>query len=543
MTCSFWKVEKAISPLRFDMKELTSGSPLAKVKMGWRSASLRQHPGRRQASLEMQLGDSSTSPRGGAETEPPTPPRKSNWEVIEHFNTSSTSSIRGRPTHSSSLIAVRTLACQLVVVIQVGGAMHSSSLNAARTLTCQQVGMSRGASIKEEEEDEEAADCEAGNLMNGDRRAPRDVQGDVESILLMTSNTNAGASWSQLRRLLHRLCRSHRFKNLEVLLSNMTHLLGLLLALCLVEMLYQRYFLRMNQSNMTHLLGLLLALCLVLGLLQMAAIFVSDPRDNNNILLHTQDDPSSIPPEVIAIGMTLTCCITVYGGLMAILSRPALNELYLLGVSYVVLATFLALEMTLTSANERRTPSTGVWAAMFFIYLTYALLPIRLQEAAGAGTLLGVSQVVLSAYLNVENRHLLRQVRAVIWLSQHTLIASGKDGDLVTATTYTYYVRLDKIVTFIRMSTGAGRKIYSASAIRKGMNSHVSLFVRSCRHPSPPLQPLLLRQDGGNTCAPFFIQSPSHPLNPPSTRADNEHEQLPNAMPPLREEDIKRVEE
>nr|CAD7456729.1 unnamed protein product [Timema tahoe] len=435
--------------------ELTSGSPLAKVKMGWRSASLRQHPGRRQASLEMQLGDSSTSPRGGAETEPPTPPRKSNWEVIEHFNTSSTSSIRGRPTHSSSLIAVRTLACQLVVVIQVGGAMHSSSLNAARTLTRQQVvvGMSRGASIKEEEEDEEAADCEAGNLMNGDRRAPRDVQGDVESILLMTSNTNAGASWSQLRRLLHRLCRSHRFKNLEV------------------EMLYQRYFLRMNQSNMTHLLGLLLALCLVLGLLQMAAIFVSDPRDNNNILLHTQDDPSSIPPEVIAIGMTLTCCITVYGGLMAILSRPALNELYLLGVSYVVLATFLALEMTLTSANERRTPSTGVWAAMFFIYLTYALLPIRLQEAAGAGTLLGVSQVVLSAYLNVENRHLLRQLSPPLASSPTLTVASG-------------------------------------------WREHVRSFLYTI---------------------------PLSPLQPPCTRADNEHEQLPNAMPPLREEDIKRV--
>nr|CAD7425137.1 unnamed protein product [Timema monikensis] len=181
-----------------EIEELTSGSPLAKVKLGWRSASLRQHPGRRQASLEMQLGDSSTSPKGGVEAETPTPPRKSNWEVIEHFNTSSTSSIRGRPTHSSSLIAVRTLGRQ-----QEGGMGD-------------EVGMSRGASIKEEEEDEEAADCEAGNLMNGDRRAPRDIQGDVESILLMTSNTNAGASWSQLRRLLHRLCRSHRFKNLEV---------------------------------------------------------------------------------------------------------------------------------------------------------------------------------------------------------------------------------------------------------------------------------------------------------------------------------------
>lgn len=33
-------------------------------------------------------------------------------------------------------------------------------------------------------------------------------------------------------------------------------------------MLYQRYFIRMNQSNMTHLLGLLLAMCAILGVLQ-----------------------------------------------------------------------------------------------------------------------------------------------------------------------------------------------------------------------------------------------------------------------------------
>nr|CAD7425136.1 unnamed protein product [Timema monikensis] len=167
---------------------------------------------------------------------------------------------------------------------------------------------------------------------------------------------------------------------------------------------------------------------------------------------------------------------------MAILSRPALNELYLLGVSYVVLATFLALEMTLTSANERRTPSTGVWAAMFFIYLTYALLPIRLQEAAGAGTLLGVSQVVLSAYLNVENRHLLRQVRTVIWLQlEQTSLASAAAA--TPRLPHTPYSRA-------RMA---------------GTRALLSLYN------PPPLPPLL----------------------PPSTRADNEHGQLSNAMSPL----------
>lgn len=40
-------------------------------------------------------------------------------------------------------------------------------------------------------------------------------------------------------------------------------------------MLYQRYFIRMNQSNMTHLLGLLIAMCAILGLLQLVLMITS----------------------------------------------------------------------------------------------------------------------------------------------------------------------------------------------------------------------------------------------------------------------------
>jgi hypothetical protein len=66
-------------------------------------------------------------------------------------------------------------------------------------------------------------------------------------------------------------------------------------------MLYQRYFLRMNQSNMTHLLGLLLALCSILGLLQLVAAFFSSSWGDRE-------------PGLIAMGMTLACCIAVYAG-------------------------------------------------------------------------------------------------------------------------------------------------------------------------------------------------------------------------------------
>ncbi|XP_063224763.1 adenylate cyclase type 6 [Bacillus rossius redtenbacheri] len=326
-------------------EELAGGSPLARVRSGWRSASLRQQ---RQTSLDLPLAESPSRAAAG-----PDQPRKSNWEVIEHFNTPPS---RGRPAHSSSLLAV---------------------------------GVSRGASIKEEDEEDDAdGDGAGGALVAGGCVEPGAAgepgAGDVESILLMTSRPGGVATWSHLRRLLHRLCRSHRFKNLEV------------------EMLYQRYFLRMNQSNMTHLLGLLLALCSVLGLLQIASVFGAGSQDPLR---------SGVPPEAAAMGLTLTCCILVYGGLMVVLAKPALNELYLLGVSYVVLATFLALQLTLASAAERRAPTSGAWAAVFFTYLTYALLPVRLQEAAGGGAALAAAHLGLAAYLNFQDGDLLRQTR------------------------------------------------------------------------------------------------------------------------------------
>jgi hypothetical protein len=97
----------------------------------------------------------------------------------------------------------------------------------------------------------------------------------------MTSRPSGGTV--AIRRLLHHLCKSHRFKNPQV------------------EMLYQRYFLRMNQSNMTHLLGLLLALCSVLGLLQLTMALFSSTWDGGEAGL-------------IAMGMTLACCVAVYAG-------------------------------------------------------------------------------------------------------------------------------------------------------------------------------------------------------------------------------------
>lgn len=59
-----------------------------------------------------------------------------------------------------------------------------------------------------------------------------------------------------------------------------------------VEMLYQRYFLRINQTNMTHLLGLLLAVALgLLGVKARTLLLAQDLLPEIDLTLGTDLPP------------------------------------------------------------------------------------------------------------------------------------------------------------------------------------------------------------------------------------------------------------
>lgn len=70
-------------------------------------------------------------------------------------------------------------------------------------------------------------------------------------------------------------------------------------------MLYQRYFLRMNQSNMTHVLGLMAGLGLALGLLLIFRLIMDDHQRFFNALER---------PENLSLAVTLCVCIAIYAG-------------------------------------------------------------------------------------------------------------------------------------------------------------------------------------------------------------------------------------
>lgn len=83
--------------------------------------------------------------------------------------------------------------------------------------------------------------------------------------------------------------------------------------------------------------------------------------------------------------------------LIAVLIRPAQNEMHLLWVSYGVFSTFLLLEILLSYLNDTRLVMAPT---MLFTYISYSLLPVRLQIAIIAGLVLCTTQMVTFYYMD-----------------------------------------------------------------------------------------------------------------------------------------------
>ena len=77
----------------------------------------------------------------------------------------------------------------------------------------------------------------------------------------------------------------------------------------------------------------------------------------------------------------------------------------------VILASFFGIEVLIVLDSDPQTAASGVWCTMFFIYMTYTLLALHLQECAVAGVLLGVTQLAAGAALNYQDPNMGKQVR------------------------------------------------------------------------------------------------------------------------------------
>ena len=81
--------------------------------------------------------------------------------------------------------------------------------------------------------------------------------------------------------------------------------------------------------------------------------------------------------------------------------------------------------MLIVLDSDPQTAASGVWCTMFFIYMTYTLLALHLQECAVAGVLLGVTQLAAGAALNYQDPNMGKQVRPqgfCTWAARYQLI-------------------------------------------------------------------------------------------------------------------------
>ncbi|XP_059575375.1 adenylate cyclase type 6 [Alligator mississippiensis] len=156
-----------------------------------------------------------------------------------------------------------------------------------------------------------------------------------------------------------------------------------------LERLYQRYFFQMNQSSLTVLMAVLVLVC---GVLLLFHCLPGTPR----------------PPYAAALAVATA----LFLALMVLCARSAVPQDYMWAVSYVVLGALAGVQVLAALMAVPRSAAEGIWCSVFFIYIAYTLLPVRMRAAVLAGALLSALHLGISWHLNAADPFLWKQLSA-----------------------------------------------------------------------------------------------------------------------------------
>nr|XP_054094558.1 adenylate cyclase type 6 isoform X3 [Callithrix jacchus] len=160
-----------------------------------------------------------------------------------------------------------------------------------------------------------------------------------------------------------------------------------------LERLYQRYFFQMNQSSLTLLMAVLVLLTAVL------------------LAFHAA--PARPQPAYVAL---LACAAALFVALMVVCNRHSFRQDSMWVVSYVVLGILAAVQVGGALAADPHSPSAGLWCPVFFVYIAYTLLPIRMRAAVLSGLGLSTLHLILAWQLNRSDAFLWKQLSANVLL-------------------------------------------------------------------------------------------------------------------------------
>ncbi|XP_041119569.1 adenylate cyclase type 5-like [Polyodon spathula] len=153
-----------------------------------------------------------------------------------------------------------------------------------------------------------------------------------------------------------------------------------------LERLYQRYFFRLNQSSLTMLMSVLVLLCLVM------------------LGLHCAGGGYKLPYVVV-----FTVAIALIIVLMIICNRNGFHQDHMWIICYLVILVVLVVQIIAVLLVEPRSASEGIWWTVFFIYIIYTLLPIRMRAAVVSGVILSAVHLAISWKLNQVDSYLWKQ--------------------------------------------------------------------------------------------------------------------------------------
>uniref|UniRef100_A0A8C3G0J0 adenylate cyclase n=1 Tax=Cyclopterus lumpus TaxID=8103 RepID=A0A8C3G0J0_CYCLU len=138
-----------------------------------------------------------------------------------------------------------------------------------------------------------------------------------------------------------------------------------------LERLYQRYFFRLNQSSLTMLMGVLVIVC---GIMLTFHCVHAAPH--------------------VAYSSALSVAMALFMALMVVCNRNGFHQDYMWMVSYLVIGVLLSVQVFGVLMVAPRSASEGIWWSVFFIYIIYTLLPVRMRAAVVSGALLSIIHVL-----------------------------------------------------------------------------------------------------------------------------------------------------
>ena len=155
-----------------------------------------------------------------------------------------------------------------------------------------------------------------------------------------------------------------------------------------LEHLYQRYFFKLNQYNLTILMGLF---C-VIAILQIIFYYISG---------------ATLPMRGVCLGII----IVIFIFLEVLCNRSSFDQRQSSLVCYVIAVMLCGFVALITADTNPRSASDSVWCTVLFIYMTYALLPIRMRLAVSGANCFVIIHLIITIVRNYQDSFAWRQVR------------------------------------------------------------------------------------------------------------------------------------